>query len=184
MTVYVALLRGINVGGNTMLKMADLKLQLEKAGMQRVKTYINSGNIIFASDKKSDELTSIIEALIVKEFKLPVPAVVLSLNEYQKIIADLPSDWGVNTEWKYNLLFVLPGTKPEDIVAEIGEIKTDIETLVPGHKVVYQSVSFKDFGKSRFSRIVGKPAYKRMTVRNHRTGYKLLELMEGSQTSD
>lgn len=177
MHVYVALLRGINVGGNTLIKMADLKAHFEKAGLEQVKTYINSGNIIFATDKKPGDLPALIEKLIDKEFDLTVPVLVLSLDEYQGIIDNLPDSWGTNADWKYNLLFILPGSKPQDILDEIGELKSDIEDAVAGNKVIYQSVSFKDFGKSRFSRIVGKPAYKMVTIRNHRTGYKILGLM-------
>ena len=50
MSKYIALLRGINVGGNNMIKMADLKAAFERRGFQRVSTYINSGNVLFDSE--------------------------------------------------------------------------------------------------------------------------------------
>lgn len=75
---YVALLRGINVGGNSLIKMADLKVGFEGIGLTEVKTYINSGNVLFASDEKdSRKLSEKIEGMILKKFKLPVKTLVL-----------------------------------------------------------------------------------------------------------
>lgn len=51
MTIYIALLRGINVGGHKVIKMADLKQMFESIGLKQVKTYIQSGNIVFESDE-------------------------------------------------------------------------------------------------------------------------------------
>jgi uncharacterized protein (DUF1697 family) len=66
---YLLLLRGINVGGNNIIKMADLKSCLESAGYSNVKTYIQSGNVIFESDERNvEKLTNEIEELLSKEF--------------------------------------------------------------------------------------------------------------------
>ncbi len=56
MTIYIALLRGINVGGHNIIKMADLKSLLESMGLNSVKTYIQSGNVLFESDEQEDLL--------------------------------------------------------------------------------------------------------------------------------
>ncbi|PFR83257.1 cytoplasmic protein, partial [Bacillus cereus] len=54
MTIYIALLRGINVGGHKIIKMADLKQMFESIELKQVKTYIQSGNIVFESEKHID----------------------------------------------------------------------------------------------------------------------------------
>lgn len=181
MQVYVALLRGINVGGNTLIKMAELKVCLQKSGLEKVETYIQSGNIIFASDKSQTELSELINRAILKEFSLDVPVVVLSLPEYEEIIKSVPKGWGEDSEWKYNLLFLLPSYEADAALKDIGELKPDIETVITGEGILYQSVSFKAFGRSRSGKLASMPVYKQMTVRNHRTGYKILERMKALQ---
>lgn len=178
MQVYVALLRGINVGGNTLIKMAELKVCLQKSGLEKVETYIQSGNIIFASDKSQAELCELINRAILKEFSLDVPVVVLSLPEYEEIIKNVPKGWGEDSGWKYNLLFLLPSQNAEEALESIGELKPDIEAMATGNGILYQSVSFKAFGRSRSGKLASMSVYKQMTVRNHRTGYKILERMK------
>ena len=66
---YIALLRGINVGGNNIIKMVDLKLAFEEMEFSNVKTYIQSGNVIFSSDRKNKvELTDEIEKKLLEKF--------------------------------------------------------------------------------------------------------------------
>ena len=77
MTKYIALLRGINVGGHNIIKMSNLKAVFERRGFQSVVTYINSGNIIF--DSGLDELSAktVCEKLITEDFSLDIPVCVI-----------------------------------------------------------------------------------------------------------
>ncbi|MDG0793718.1 DUF1697 domain-containing protein [Cohnella ginsengisoli] len=68
MTVHIALLRGINVGGNNKIKMAELKAACERLGLEAVRTYIQSGNIVFRSDRSEEALREMIEATLQNEF--------------------------------------------------------------------------------------------------------------------
>lgn len=174
---YVALLRGINVGGKAMIKMAELKIALSNAGLENVQTYIQSGNIIFESTKSTDSATKTIAVVIKKEFKLDVSVLVLSADEYEAIIKAVPKGWGSNPEWKYNLLFLLPPYDEKQILKDIGELKPDMETLVPGNGVIYQTISIKLFGRATTGKLASMPIYKKMTIRNNRTGDKLLALL-------
>lgn len=178
MQVYVALLRGINVGGNSLIKMAELKICLQESGLENVSTYIQSGNIIFTSKKSEAELSRIINSAILKKFSLNISVVVISLPAYENIIKNVPAGWGEDSEWKYNLLFLLPPYNAEAALKSIGDLKPEIEAIATGTGVLYQSVSFKLFGRSRSGKLASMPIYKQMTVRNHRTGNKLLELMK------
>lgn len=56
MAVYIALLRGINVGGKNKIKMAELREPLKATGLENIRTYIQSGNILFQSDKQANQL--------------------------------------------------------------------------------------------------------------------------------
>lgn len=86
MTTYVALLRAVNVGKTNSLKMADLRELCESLGLSKVKTYIQSGNIIFQSNEEPKTLEKKISEMIFQEFGYEVPSFVFSLQEWKKII--------------------------------------------------------------------------------------------------
>jgi uncharacterized protein (DUF1697 family) len=88
---YVALLRGINVGGKTLIKMADLKTCIEALGLDDVSTYIASGNVLFeSSERDAAKLERKIERAVEQRFQLPVKVVVLDRTVYGQIIAAVP----------------------------------------------------------------------------------------------
>ncbi|MEM5621630.1 DUF1697 domain-containing protein [Bacillus thuringiensis] len=74
MAIYIALLRGINVGGHKVIKMADLKRVFESIGLKQVKTYIQSGNIVFESEEDIKFLKERIQSEIKNVFGFDVPA--------------------------------------------------------------------------------------------------------------
>ncbi|HEY2421461.1 MAG TPA: DUF1697 domain-containing protein [Neobacillus sp.] len=90
MTIYVALLRGINVGGHNMIKMTELKQVLESMGFAKVKTYIQSGNVIFESKEEARTLSQQMEEVIKREFGFLVPVVLRTGEELEQIIKNCP----------------------------------------------------------------------------------------------
>lgn len=90
MTIYIALLRGINVGGHRLIKMADLKRMLETMGMTNVQTYIQSGNVLFESEEESDQLSQQIEEQIKTTFSFSVPVILRTSMELSQIIKKCP----------------------------------------------------------------------------------------------
>jgi uncharacterized protein (DUF1697 family) len=178
MTTYLAFLRGINVGGNALIKMADLKTWLADAGLQAVRTYIQSGNVLFESDTTDKlALAKTIERAIESHSKLDVKVVVFTKKEWQDIIAAAPKWWGKQPEWKHNLLIMLPPFDMPEVVKLYGQLKPDIEALQPGLGVLYQSISFQDFGRTTAGKLAANPIYKTMTIRNYNTAQKLLALL-------
>ena len=103
--VFVALLRGINVGGNNMIRMSSLKASFEKMGFKDVTTYINSGNIIFRS-KEGDarKLEGNIERMLSREYQLACKVVVRSFSEIANLVEHLPKNWGDDERWRYNVM--------------------------------------------------------------------------------
>ncbi len=75
---YVALLRGINVGGKNKVAMSDLREAFEAHGCSAVRTYIQSGNVVFESDAPAKALEADIEAMLEKRFGVPLVVVVRS----------------------------------------------------------------------------------------------------------
>ena len=176
---YIAFLRGINVGGNNLIKMAELKICLEKAGIEDVKTYIQSGNVLFKSDETdSVKLSKKIETAIESIFKINVGVAVFSDKRWKTIIKNAPSNWGKDPAWKHNLFILLEPFNMDDVVKAIGEPRAGIEFITAGDGILYQSTSFKEFGKTTTSKLPGTPIYKRMTIRNYNTSVKLLALLE------
>jgi uncharacterized protein (DUF1697 family) len=179
MTTYLALLRGINVGGNNMIKMAELKICLEKAGLQDVKTYIQSGNVLFKSDKNDAQaLSQLVEKAIEAQWQIPVRVVVYTKDRWVKVVKNAPKTWGENAEWKHNMLVMLEPYDMKTVMSGLGEPIAELETMKAGDGVVYQSVSFKSFGRTRASKMIGTPVYKQMTIRNYNTSIKLAHLLE------
>ena len=175
---YLILLRGINVGGNNIIKMADLKSCLETAGFENVKTYIQSGNVIFESDENDvEKLTSEIEKLLSKQFNYESKVVVRTHEQMRKIIENAPKWWGESKDFRHNLLFIKEPMTAVEALKQSGEAKDRIEFAKAGEGVIYLSASIKDITKSNFVRLPSKPIYKQMTIRNFNTSVKLLELM-------
>lgn len=90
MTIYIALLRGINVGKNNRIKMADLKNLLETLGLEKVKTYIQSGNVLFETKNEDPQLSQRLEDEIGRTFGFPVPVMLRTAKEYEQIIRNCP----------------------------------------------------------------------------------------------
>jgi uncharacterized protein (DUF1697 family) len=90
MTIYIALLRGINVGGKNMIKMADLKRIFETLGLSQLETYIQSGNILFESAENEDTLREKIQKEIEKAYGFSVAVVLRTSEELVQIIEDCP----------------------------------------------------------------------------------------------
>ena len=87
---YVAFLRAINVGGHAIIKMADLKKMFESAGLENVQTYIQSGNVIFESDREVESLTKQIEHQLEKAAEYKIELFVRTMREVQAIAQKSP----------------------------------------------------------------------------------------------
>lgn len=90
MAIYIAFLRGINVGGNNRIKMAELKQMFEGLGLSKVQTYIQSGNVLFTSAEEEEALRTRIEQEIERVFKFSVSVVMRKAAEIQHMILNCP----------------------------------------------------------------------------------------------
>ena len=90
MTLYIVLLRGINVGGNNKILMADLRNALSNLGYAKVQTYIQSGNILLESAEDETTLSQKVERMIEKEFSLSIKTVIRTSEQLKQLVADCP----------------------------------------------------------------------------------------------
>jgi uncharacterized protein (DUF1697 family) len=175
---FVALLRGINVGGNNMISMKALKASFGRLGFTDVATYINSGNILFTS-KLTDarKLESKIEKMLVVEYKLGCKVVIRSAEEMERLVEKLPKHWTGDKDWRYNVIFLRHTIDSKDIVKALNT-KPEIEhvTYVPG--TLLWSAHVKNLTRTAMVKIASQKIYQDMTVRNLNTTRKLHELMQ------
>ena len=116
MTIYIALLRGINVGKHNRIKMADLRNLLETMGLERVKTYIQSGNVLFEANDDADRLSQQLEEEISKTFGFPVPVILRTSEEFEQIIRNCPYSMEALKEGEsIQLAFLADGPSQEKI---------------------------------------------------------------------
>lgn len=175
---YVALLRGINVGGNTLIKMADLKAAVEKAGFTNVMTYIASGNLLFETKETgAAAIEKILEQVIHQTFHLPVRVVVLNDKQYKKVLDDVPESWKTRGDIRCYIAFLKRPTTAAQVMKEV-QPKEGIDVITPGTGAVYMATLLSGLTKSGINKIIGKKIYQDMTMRNYNTSKKLLELLE------
>jgi uncharacterized protein (DUF1697 family) len=177
--VFVALLRGINVGGANPIQMTALKAAFEAAGMTAVRTYINSGNVIFETGPTDRaRLAVALEGAIQDRFGFAIRVLVRDLDEMRSIAQALPPDCANDATSRCMVLYLWPDIDRPSIVDELPH-NPDIEELryVPG--AVLHRVGRENAARSRLTRMAGTPIYRQLTSRNANTARKLPELMGG-----
>jgi uncharacterized protein (DUF1697 family) len=177
-TNYVALLRGINVGGNAPISMARLKECFEQLGFLNVKTYINSGNVVFSTTSDSPrKLEPIIEKAIEKEFSLNVRVLVRSYMQIEELIKQIPKSWNDSENYKYNVIFLAKGIDNPAILDDVHP-KPGIEELHYHPGVLFWSAKKSDLTKGNMIKLSKSALYKQMTVRNLNTAKKIYALLQ------
>ncbi|KGR77967.1 DUF1697 domain-containing protein [Ureibacillus sinduriensis] len=180
--VYIALLRGINVGGKNKIDMKLLKQTFEQVGMIDVVTYINTGNIIFSYNNLSKaEISSILEEAIYNDFGLQIKVVIRNLDDVRRIINAIPDTWKNDKEMTSDVMFLWDEIDDESVLENL-VIKPNIDTVkyVPG--AILWSIDKKNGTKSGKAKIIGSKIYKQVTVRNVNTARKIYELMKAQNS--
>ena len=176
--VYVALLRGINVGGKNKVDMKQLKAVFEDAGMTSVRTYINSGNVIFTSRIRSRaRLTEVLEEAIARKFGFTIGVLVRDRESMRAVVKALPQTWVNDATMRCDVMFLWDDVARASVVKEL-PIKPEIEELKYVAGALIWRVDRENVTRSGLVKLVRSPLYKRMTIRNCTTARKLVELMD------
>jgi uncharacterized protein (DUF1697 family) len=180
---YVALLRGINVGGNNLIRMPALKACFEAAGLSDVSTYIASGNVLFTATPNKRALTTKTEAILAKTFNYPARVVLRSFEEMRAVVQNAPKGFGTKPrEYRYDVFFLREPLTADEALTSMSA-KPGVDRIAAGDGVLYTSRLISRATSSRLGRIVGTPVYRDMTIRNWNTTRKLHELLERMATS-
>lgn len=174
MTRYIALLRGINVGGNNKVDMKVLQRSFEAMGFGEVSTYINSGNVLFSAE--SDVDSEKIERRLAKDFGFPIRVLVREGKRLTEIVSKVPPEWVNDKEQKTDVLFLWPGYDSKKSV-ELIVHNQEVDDLLYVAKAIVWHIDRKCYNKSGMHTFIGTEVYKNMTARNINTVRKLASLL-------
>ncbi len=175
---YVALLRGINVGGKNIVRMADLRAAFEDAGYEAVSTYIQSGNVLFESDRPRASLERRIETMLEGAFGLSLVVVVRSHRQLRNVVDRAPDSFGAKPDTYHSDVIFLKAPLSSSQALQAVDLREGVDQAWPGTGVLYFARLSERLSQSRLSRITGTKQYQNMTIRNWNTTTKLLNLLD------
>jgi uncharacterized protein (DUF1697 family) len=170
---YVALLRGINVGGNNTVLMSELKLLFEELGFTEVRTYINSGNVIF---KGKASLLKKVEPAFAMQFGFPIKFLFVEEKKLQKIHDSIPAVWTNDADKRTDVWFLWDEFANKSSL-DLLSIRKGIDSVLYVDGAIIWHVLKKNITKSGMNKVIGTKLYKNQTTRNANTVRKLVELV-------
>jgi uncharacterized protein (DUF1697 family) len=171
---YVALIRGINVGGKGIIPMAKLKAAFERCGVRNVSTFIASGNVLFDAPRAPK-----LEVRLSNMLGLPVRLTLRTHEEMEAVVKGAPKGFGSHPDkFRYDVWFVIPPVTAEEVVAALAP-KEGVDAAWAGNGVAYTSRLIARASQSRLTRVVRTPIYASVTIRNWNTTRQLAELSGG-----
>jgi uncharacterized protein (DUF1697 family) len=173
---YLALLRGINVGGKNKVEMARLKTVFESIGATDVRTYINSGNVVFQHRRARSRLRAVIERAIETEFGFPVRLVLRDLEEVKSLTKAIPASWKEDSTMRCYVMFLWEDVDSPSVLDRV-TIKDGLDDVkyLPG--TIVWRVDRKVLTRSGMMRLTSDDLYKDLTIRNVNTVRKLADMM-------
>jgi uncharacterized protein (DUF1697 family) len=175
---YLALLRAINVGGKNPLKMSDLKACLEEQGYTGVRTYLNTGNVIFRSGRSAAALERDLSQLLTKRFDYQASVVVLSASDLKAVVQNAPPGFGAKPQEFYSdVLFLIPPLKSEEVRPQL-KLREGVDHVWEGDGVLYFARLGSRRTQSKLSELTKLPVYQRMTIRTMNTVRKLVAMLD------
>ena len=177
---YVALLRGINVGGNNKVVMSELREQIEAAGFTNVRTYINSGNLLFetAADTSREDVAQTVEDILARHYDFPIRLALLTAQDYLAQLAELP-DWWHGEVARRDALFYTRGLDHDHVRERIEAMELGDEAVHFGeHAVFWGKFDEKSFLKTAYhKRLLREKFYRQVTIRSGSTVEKIAAML-------
>jgi uncharacterized protein (DUF1697 family) len=174
---YLALLRGVNVGGKNLVRMADLRQAFEELALDDVATYIQSGNVVFRAPRQGRvELAARLERELSLRFGMELKVVLLTEAQLREVVEDAPEGFGGEAH-RCDVIFL---RKPLTVTRAFSVIETreGVDGAWQGKGVLYFARLAERASSSRLSKVVMTPEYQNMTIRSWGTTTKLLALMD------
>lgn len=177
---YVALLRGINVGGNNKVVMSELRAQIAAAGFGHVRTYINSGNLLFEAedDAPREDVAQAVEDILARHYDFPIRLALLTAQDYLAQLDELP-DWWHGEVARRDALFYTRGLDRHHVRERIEAMELGDEAVHFGeHAVFWGKFDEKSFLKTAYhKRLLREDFYRQVTIRSGSTIEKIAALL-------
>jgi uncharacterized protein (DUF1697 family) len=165
---YIALLRGVNVGKQRRVEMKRLKALFESLGYASVSTYINSGNVIFDSNKKQGEISSEIASCLKKWFGFEIQTLVKTEKQMKDIANAIPKGWQNDSAQRTDVAYLFAGIDSSKTLGEL-PVKKEYLDIRYTRGAIYWNIDRKNYNKSQLNKLISHPLYQMMTVRNANT---------------
>lgn len=182
MAQYIALLRGINVSGKKIIKMEDLRKHMADAGYTNVKTYIQSGNLVFESDQKQkDKLGKSIEALIEKKYGFDVRVFIADKKDIEKAIDKNPFINERKEEpsgFKKLYVTLLSENPTDENIEKLKQAPIGNDLIEIIDSILYFNLESKASDSKLSNSLIENKLKVKATTRNWNTMLKLLSMME------
>jgi uncharacterized protein (DUF1697 family) len=175
---FVALLRGINVGGRNPISMADLRGAFEAEGYEDPRTYIASGNVLFESDSARGSLEGELEAMLERRLGIALVVVVRSQIQMRNVVARAPQGFGEQPELYHSDVIFLRSPLTAKQAMRVVDLREGVDQVWPGTGVLYFSRLSARRTQSKMGNIVGTIEYQKMTIRSWNTTTKLIGLLD------
>jgi uncharacterized protein (DUF1697 family) len=178
-TSYVALLRGINVGGNVPVPMAALRETFAEQGATEVATYIQSGNVLFDGGADGhDTWVERLETVLADRFDYHARVTLRSHEELRAIVDGAPDGFGRDPDaYRSDVVFLLGPSTAAEVVTRM-RARDGVDTMTAGDGVVYFERLVARITQTYLNKVVGTPIYREMTIRNWRTTTTLLRMLD------
>ena len=175
---YVALLRGINVGGNNKVVMSELREQIEAAGFGHVRTYINSGNLLFEAEAPREDVAQAVEDILERHYDFPIRLALLTAQDYLEELHNLP-DWWHGEVARRDALFYTRGLDRDHVRERIEAMELGDEAVHFGeHAVFWGKFDEKSFLKTAYhKRLLREDFYRQVTIRSGSTVEKIAAML-------
>ena len=181
---YVALLRGINVGGNNKVVMSELREQIEAAGFGHVRTYINSGNLLFEAEAEAEDdapredVAQTVEDILARHYDFPIRLALLTAQDYLAQLDELP-DWWHGEVARRDAPFYTRGLDRDLVRERIEAMELGDEAVHFGeHAVFWGKFDEKSFLKTAYhKRLLREDFYRQVTIRSGSTVEKIAAMV-------
>ena len=176
---YVALLRGINVGGKNKVVMSELRKLIARAGFTNVRSYINSGNLLFEADTPAEDVAQMVADILERNYDFPIRLAILTGEDYLAELADLPAWWHGDVA-RRDALFYTRGLDRDHVRERIEAMELGDEAVHFGENAVFWGkFDDKEFLKTAYhKRLLREDFYRQVTIRSGATVEKIAALLE------
>ena len=176
---YALLVRGINVGGKNKVVMAQLRQELTELGLEKVETYINSGNIFFTSTAPKAQLVEKLEACFAVNYPFIQSFSLLSQEDYEEELKNLP-DWWTKDLARKDVLFYTEGLDVAQVIEKVESLELEDEVLHFGKLgIFWGKFSEESYYATAYHKYLLKmPFYRQITIRNAKTFDKIGQMIK------